>query len=436
MRSRSVAAVVLVLLLQSNVSLAYVPEETPHRQAEVAARASLAQPAARASLAGLIVMRGERELFAVNGGRALAPASVLKLATTTTAMLKFGPDHRFATRALATARGPAIGTLYLVGGGDPTLTTEAYRVKRYLPAPTDVIKRPAFPHGSATVEQLAAGLIAAGVRAVDRIVVVDSIFDAARTQKGWLPRYLVNDPDVGLIDGLTINEGYGDLDQKTLVPDPALAAGGGLAAALQRRGVQVRTVVRGAAPRGAAELARVESPTGAEIIDFTNRSSINYNAEILLKDIGASFGGRGTTGAGAAVVRETLKMLGVPTPGLVMTDGSGLSLLDRITPRTVAALLGKILTMQGPGWDALRGSIPVSGEPGTLLKRMAGPITFGRVHGKTGQIEHVRSMAGWVIPQDGIPIIYVAIFNSVPKPLALTRPLDLLGLLLTLFPGT
>jgi D-alanyl-D-alanine carboxypeptidase/D-alanyl-D-alanine-endopeptidase (penicillin-binding protein 4) len=136
------------------------------------------------------------------------------------------------------------------------------------------------------------------------------------------------------------------------------------------------------------------------------------------------------------VVRATLRSLGVPTHGLVMTDGSGLSLLDRITPRTIAGLLGKIITMQGPGWDALRASIPVSGQPGALLKRMRGPITIGRVHGKTGQIEHVRSMAGWVIPQDGVPIVYVAIFNDALRPATLTQPLDLLGLLLTLFPGT
>jgi len=299
-----------------------------------------------------------------------------------------------------------------------------------------VIKRPAFPHGSATVEQLAAGLVGAGVRSVGRVVVVDSIFDGARTQQGWLPRYLQNDPDVGLIDGLTINEGYGDLDQKTLLRDPALAAGGGLAAALERRGVPVGQVVRGAAPRGAAELARVASPTLAEIIDFTNRYSINYNAEILIKDIGAFFGGRGSTAAGASVVRRTLQSLGVPTRGLVMTDGSGLSVLDRIAPRTVARLLGQIVTKQGAGWDALRASIPVAGQPGTLLKRMTGPITIGRVHGKTGQIEHVRAMAGWVMPQDGIPLIYVAIFNNAQRPLSLTRPLDLLGVLLTLFPGT
>jgi D-alanyl-D-alanine carboxypeptidase/D-alanyl-D-alanine-endopeptidase (penicillin-binding protein 4) len=264
----------------------------------------------------------------------------------------------------------------------------------------------------------------------------DSIFDGAKTQRGWIARYVVNEPDVGYIDGLTIDEGYGDLDQKTLLTNPALAAGAALATSLNAIGIRVGRVKVARAPRGSFEIARVESPTLAEIIDFTNRYSINYNAEMMLKSIGAAFGGRGTTGAGVAVVRSTLRALGVSTAGLVMTDGSGLSLLDRITPRTIAGLLEKILTMQGQGWDALRGSIPVAGEPGTLLKRMTGPLTKDKLRGKTGQIEHVRSMAGWVVPADGVPLIYVALFNNARSPSALTGPLDALGVLLSLFPGT
>ena len=434
-RSRLVLSF-LTVMISAVPARAYVPEKTPHRSGEAAARTSLGLPGARGATASFVLMRGDREIFSINGSRPMAPASVLKLATTTTAIVKFGPDHRFATRALVSNRGAGVSTLSLVGGGDPTLTTEIYREHRYLPAPTDVIKRPAFANGSATVEQLAARIKAAGVRSIGTLVADDSIFDAVKTQKGWLPRYLVNDPDVGYIDGLTINEGYGDLDQKTIVPNPASTAGKALASALNALGISVRRVTTGRAPHGSFEIARVESPTVGEIVDFTNRYSINYNAEMLLKDIGASFGGRGSTAAGVAVVKRTVRALGISTRGLVMYDGSGLSVLDRVTPRTVAGLLEKIVARQGPGWDALRGSIPVAGEPGTLLKRMTGPVTKDKVHGKTGQIEHVRSMAGWVVPLDGIPIVYVAIFNNARSPTALTKPLDVLGLLLALLPGT
>jgi len=433
---RRLLIVALIVITSTTSAFAYVPEKTPHRAAEAAARTALSVGQAPAATAGLVLMRGGREFFSINGGRAMSPASVLKLATTTTAIVKFGPDHRFATRALVSNRASSVAALTLVGGGDPTLATEVYRQHRYLPAPTDVIKRPAFPHGSATVDQLAARIAASGVRSIGRLVADDSIFDASKTQKGWLPRYLVNEPDVGYIDGLTINEGYGDLDQKTLVRDPALAAADALTAALNALGIPVGRVVKGRAPARSSEIARVESPTVAEIVDFTNRYSINYNAEILLKDIGSAFGGHGSTAAGVAVVKSTVRALGVSTRGLTMYDGSGLSVLDRITPRTVAGLLEKILVGNGPGWDALRGSIPVAGEPGTLLKRMTGPPTKDKVYGKTGQIEHVRSMAGWVVPLDGVPIVYVAIFNNARSPSALTKPLDTLGLLLALLPGT
>src|SRR6202007_786379 len=126
-------------------------------------------------------------LFGIRADTPLAPASVLKLATTTTAMMRFGPDPRVATRALTTGGGAHTATLAVVGGGDPTLTPEAYRVKRYLPAPTDVIKRPAFPHGSATVDQLAARIAARGVRRIGTLLADDTVFDLSKTQSGRRP---------------------------------------------------------------------------------------------------------------------------------------------------------------------------------------------------------------------------------------------------------
>jgi D-alanyl-D-alanine carboxypeptidase len=70
-----------------------------------------------------------------------------------------------------------------------------------------------------------------------------------------------------------------------------------------------------------------------------------------------------------------------------------------------------------------------------LLNRLTGPPTGGNLRGKTGQIEHVRTMAGWVTAGDGVPLVYVAMFNHTPHPFALTAPLDVFGLLLALFPG-
>jgi D-alanyl-D-alanine carboxypeptidase/D-alanyl-D-alanine-endopeptidase (penicillin-binding protein 4) len=171
-------------------------------------------------------------------------------------------------------------------------------------------------------------------------------------------------------------------------------------------------------------------------VQYTNRYSANYPAELLLKGLGARFGGGGTTVRGAAVVRESLVKIGIPLAGFAMYDGSGLSVLNRARPRTLAAILEWILTTRGTAGDVLRGSLPVAGGPGTLFKRMTKPPTGGNLRGKTGFIRHVRGMAGWVTPADGVPLVYVALFNDVPKPLALTTPLDLIGTALALFGST
>jgi len=426
-------AVVAVLAMPAR---AYVPEDTPPRRAEAAARAMLAEEPARGTIPGVVVMRGGRMLWSLNADTALVPASIMKLATTTTGMVRFGPEHRFPTRVLATRVGDTVQTLTIVGGGDPTFATEAYRRKRFLPKPSDEIKIPAFASGSPTVEQLAARVRDAGVRRVTGDLIADeSLFDTERTQPGWLASYLDDDPDVSLLSALTINEGRAGADRDRVVPNPARAAAGALRAALADLGITVAGTVRvGRAPEGSKEIARVESPPLTEIVDFINRYSVNYPAELLLKSLGTAFRDRGTTAAGVEVVRETLADLGVGIDGFEMTDGSGLSVLNRMTPRTIAGILHAILTRRGPGWEELRASLPAAGGPGTLLHRMADPPTAGNLRGKTGQIRRVRGMVGWVTASDGVPLIYVAIFNEAPSPFALTSPLDLFGLLLARFP--
>jgi len=424
------------LALAAGPARAYVPEKTPERHLEASIRRTMALPFARPSLPGVLVVRAGHPMLEINADGALHPASLLKLATTTTAILRFGPDHRFATRLVGQKpKAGSTGTVWLVGGGDPTLTTEAYRLENFIPKPNDPEPVPVFQTTSPTVEQLAAAIASAGVRHVaGDLMVDDSLFDGQRTQPGWTPDYLQNEPDVGYLSALTVNEGYSDVMRKNIFRDPATSTGIAVKAALAARGVVVTGVVRpGRAPARAAELARVSSPPLSEIISYTNRYSVNYDAELLLKGIGASFGGAGTTAAGAAVVRATLTGLGIPLAGYSQQDGSGLSILDRATPRTLGAIISWILGADGREGEVLRASFPVAGGPGTLFKRMTKPPTGGNLRGKTGSIRKVRGMAGWVTPADGVPLVYVALFNDVASPLRITPALDLIGIALALF---
>ena len=416
--------------------VARVPDKTPERRVEASIRRTIGSFPARPATPGIVVLRGGRPAIAINADRQFLPASLLKLATTTTAIIRFGPDHRFVTRLLGRiGSGGVTGPVTLVGGGDPTLATEAYRREHFIPKPDDPIPVPVFASGSPTIERFAAAIANVGVRRIQGdLRVDDSLFDTRRTQPGWIAAYQRNDPDVGNLAALTVNEGYSDVEGNVLYSDPAVGAGRQLVAALAARGIVVAGKVRrGGALPGSRELARIASPPLSEIVDYTNRYSANYSAELTLKGLGARFGGAGTTAAGVRIVRETLAGIKIPLDGFVMADGSGLSLANRLTPRTIGAILDWIVRAEGKGGDVLRNSLPVAGGPGTLFRRMTKPPTGGNLRGKTGFIRRVRAMAGWVTAADGVPLVYVAIFNDAPSPLALTTPLDLIGTAVSLF---
>ena len=432
---RALIAALIVTVATPPAARAYVPEITPERTAEAAVERVLRTPAARGPVPGIVLTRGGHVLVSRNADQPFVPASLMKLATTTALTLRYRAGHRFETTVAASGSGNRVEELFFIGGGDPTLSTEAYRRRRYLPKPTDRIQLPAFESGSPTVEDLAAQVRATGITRVGDIVADESRFDSRRTQPGWLDSYTDFDPDVAFLSALTVNEARRDLAGLRLAPNPPKAAARRLRTALRDAGVEVTGSIRvGAATASAVRVARVQSPPIDEIIDFINRYSVNFPTEILLKNLGADVNSAGTTTAGVAAVRAALDELGIPLDGFVMTDGSGLSVDDRMTPLTVARILEVIQQRRGAKWRALRNSIPVAGGPGTLLNRMLGAPTGGNLRGKTGQIRMVRAMAGWVRAADGVPITYVAVFNRAPSPFALTGPLDLLGLLVAWLP--
>jgi D-alanyl-D-alanine carboxypeptidase/D-alanyl-D-alanine-endopeptidase (penicillin-binding protein 4) len=130
---------------------------------------------------------------------------------------------------------------------------------------------------------------------------------------------------------------------------------------------------------------------------------------MLLKGLGARFGGRGSSQAGAAVVRGTLGNLGVRPQRVV--DGSGLSHGDRTTPRTVVRLLDQLdrSTTLAP---AFRGSLGVACRSGTLGGRMCSTAASGRCRGKTGTLSNVSALSGYCDLSDRV-IAFSIIMNNV-----------------------
>ena len=138
------------------------------------------------------------------------------------------------------------------------------------------------------------------------------------------------------------------------------------------------------ADRRRVPLATIESVPLQLILRFMDHESDNFTAEMLLKQLGAGLGLHGTTAAGASIVHELLTEQEIPTSGVRIVDGSGLSRLDRLTTQAVVAMLRSSWLDQDLR-EILISSLPVAGRSGTLDSRMRGTAAAGRVRAKTGR---------------------------------------------------
>lgn len=337
-----------------------------------------------ASGAYAIDLTSGRVLFSSRPDAPRVPASVEKLYTTSTALLRFGPSATFATRVMARgtlgADGVLHGNLWLRGGGDPTLS-------------------------DARIVALAARLRAAGLRRVDgRVLGDESLFDSLRgsAETGGAPDGYIE----GLLSAVAVDRGFSHARYQDSPPRFAALK---LAGALRARGVPVTGHSGvGITPADATALASTSSPTVASLTAQTLGPSDNFYAETLLKDLGARFGGAGTTSTGARVVLDQVSRLGL-LPQVV--DGSGLSRSDRTSPRQVVQLL-RAMT-RTPVAAALRTALPVAGVSGTLVHRMRGSAAAGRCTAKTGTLTGVSALAGYCPTRDHHLVAFAWLMNGV-----------------------
>jgi serine-type D-Ala-D-Ala carboxypeptidase/endopeptidase (penicillin-binding protein 4) len=331
----------IVALLLAPVAVAGSNDFFQHQLAS-----ALREPHVSSAQTGAVVvdLRTGRTLFAHNALLALRPASNEKLATTYAALTALGPSFRIETDVLGDGRQSGAawqGNLVLKGYGDPALSR-------------------------AQLVSLAHQVAAAGIRHVSgRILGDESWFDTRRTGAGWKAQFYLHESPA--LSALVVNRGW---TGRYLTARPALMAAQLFQLYLRRAGVAVSSAAAvGVAPADAVQLAGVESPPLSALVRHMDVFSDNFYAEMLLKEIGAVQGTRGSAAAGIAVMRRLLAEAGVPLAGVRMVDGSGLSLIDRWTPRALATLLQ---TMWGdPDLEPyVVRALPVAGETGTLEHRM------------------------------------------------------------------
>ena len=353
-----------VLTKKLNAALASAGVPSSHRAAEV-----------------VDLTTGE-VVYSRHGSGSLAPASNEKLPIAFAALTLLGPEYRIATEVLGNGeqQGSAwLGDLVLKGYGDPDLTT-------------------------ADLKQLAREVRAAGIRSVSGGLIADeSFFDRSRTAPGWKSFFRIN--ECAPISALSVDRG------RVTSSSPPLIAARVFIQMLALRGVKVKGEQRvGVASGDELSLASVESPPLWKLLRFMDRESDNYSAELLLKQVGATSNGRGTTANGAAEVASVLEDAGVPLAGVRIADGSGLSQLDRLTASSLSGLLLTVWndpTLRQP----FVGSLAIAGRLGTLSHRMRTRSTFGKVYAKTGTTSSASALSGYVrdryafaILQNGHPI--------------------------------
>lgn len=224
------------------------------------------------------------------------------------------------------------------------------------------------------------------------------------------------------------------------IDDPAHYAAWRLKALLEERGVRVTgqvhaqhrplrrsddPTVRGTAPAPRAPrpapLARLVAPPLADDIALTNKVSQNLHAELLLRRVGLQQG-TGSIADGIAAVKAMLADAGVPRAQFDLSDGSGMSTYNRLSPRGVVTFLRWASAQPwGPTW---RTGLPVAGVDGTLARRFKGGPLEGRLFAKTGSLHATNALAGYLTAKSGRTLLFAIYANDVPEGAAATKAMD------------
>jgi len=412
---------------------------------------------------GMVVSltRGDT-LYAANAGELMLPASTMKLLTSAIAFDRFGPTYQFSTDALREGTvgsdGTLSGNLYLRGDGDPALSGKFLTGGPEAPMNrlADLVAQQGIKHVTGDIVGDATG------------------FDDQKIPEGWLTRYLqagyaarvsalsLNEnlvavavtpgaagkpatvrlepstsaiplvSNVRTVAGGGARLGFRKLGDGTIqangsigtragtrkyvyiVEDPASFATGAFKNALIARGVTVDGAIRlGKSPPAAVKVASLLSPPLASMVAAMNRESINHYAELLFRNA-ARGPKRDVTGsvANASSLLDSFfaTKVGADTSRLVFADGSGLSTLDRVSPRAQVQLLGYAHRASWGPW--LHSSLPVAGDSELLKRRMRNTPAEGNLHAKTGTTNDVIALAGYVTAVNGEVLAFSFLYNG------------------------
>lgn len=427
----------------------------------------LRHPALQSGQVGIFIQEPatRRVVYQKNAHKLFIPASNQKLVTTAAALTRLGPEFRFTTSIYAEnppdENGVLEGDIYIRGGGDPTLSGRfhnndlTYDLRNWadslwtkgireitgnIVVDANLFKdenvHPAWEYGDLSY------WYAAQVSALsfnDNCVNVyitpnDTIGAAPRIRIEPIDQFVQFENNLITVheDSLTdyeykriigsnrivfqgkISQSRSRILNWVSVDNPALFTGLNFRNVLSEKGVDISVVVGETYQIPNYDMMELlfsyDSPTLSEIIQVINRRSQNLYAETLFKMLGFDIFANGAFAGGRAAVQSYLAGIGVDTGRMHVSDGSGLSRRNLISPYQLAAVLRDMYT--GEYREEYLESLALAGEEGTLQNRFRGTVADGRVMAKTGYVGFVRTLSGYVETDDNQTLIFTFMVNN------------------------
>ena len=301
---------------------------------------------------GILVIdsKDKTELFNHSADAAHVPASVFKLVSTFTALNFLNPDRTFSTALFTTEKK---GTVILLGSRDPWLTS--------------------------------------------------NLVSAQKNEQVYLPALVMK----GKTSSRYLTIKYSGLFSKDIA---------NLALYLRKHGVQPsfkEVTPEVAVSQSVNLIAEDQSPPVSEMVKFAILWSDNQLADRLVREAARHENQPSDSAGIQKVIEQALAQHSISTKDLNVIDGAGLDRENRVTPRTIVEILTVVRSNQQ--FKAIYDGLPIAGESGTLRKRFSttGTNAIGLVHAKTGWINNVVSLAGYVtVGKD--EYVFAIIADGVP----------------------
>jgi D-alanyl-D-alanine carboxypeptidase/D-alanyl-D-alanine-endopeptidase (penicillin-binding protein 4) len=143
---------------------------------------------------------------------------------------------------------------------------------------------------------------------------------------------------------------------------------------------------------------------------------------MMLRELGYQSSGHGSRGSGIAAVQAYAGHLGLPVGRI--EDGSGLSYSNRETPATFTAWLNKLPSRAATYQAVYDGLATSCRRGGTLEYRMCGPHVKGKVHAKTGTLDHITSLSGYTESEGGRFVTFSFLFSGARSVTTASKHID------------